>query len=247
MQKSFNKIFYDHLTNNFDYYQYLYKIKEAVRSLLHCLESNFLIESTDITKSINLLMPRFSKIANLDDIDSIYIEVENLFKYGDEKGLLYLGVLLSSFLQRNDKTFFVKDPHSKYFSFEIGVYNEEDLFSCVNPKYQFFFVLLNSKDGFSNVIFSFWQKHKIIFKTSYISFIPINNNNDVSLFVKKENIQYYYRDLKTNRRVANFFYELLKEDINLVEEINNYISQKTKHKTSVLSPFNDYSYHPYLP
>ena len=115
MQKSFNKIFYEHLTNNFDYNQYLYKIKEAVRSLLHCLEPNVLIESTDITQSINRLMPRFSKIANLDDIDSIYIEVENLFKYGDEKGLLYLGVLLSSFLQRNDKTFFVKDPFKIFF------------------------------------------------------------------------------------------------------------------------------------
>lgn len=218
---------------------YCHNIRLALSELADALEENnkYLTESDeDITKAINYLVPKFRRIASIEDNSALIIETETLFNTTPVDHLVYLGVVLTSFLKNiPDKTYVDIYTHSKNFTYETGTFDKTKTFDCVCDKYRFFFNL-KKHGGDSSVLKSFWKKKVIIYDTAKISFIP-NNNNDITLNIIKGNTTFMFRGLKENRKVANFIYELLKDNQNLIEAINSHLNKQFGLDMKVISPY----------
>lgn len=216
---------------------YCHKIRLALSELAdvfeecnHCLTES----SEDITKAINYLLPRFKEIASTADNGTLIVETENLFRTTPEDYLVYLGILLTSFLKDvPDKSYVDIYTHSKDFTYETGVFDKTNTFDCVCDKYKFFFKL-DSKGKESNIVNKFWHKNTIIYDTAKITFIP-NNNNDIDLVVSKSTTSFTFRNIKEYRKFTSFLTELLNNNLNLLEAINKHLQDQLNINYDIIS------------
>lgn len=225
------------LQEAYDEALYCYNIRVALFELTDALEecNKCLIESSeDITKAINYLLPKFKKIASTTDNGTLIIETENLFNTTPENYLVYLGILLTSFLKDVPEQSYVDIyEHSKDFTYETGVMNRKFLLNCVCDKYKFFFQLKKG-NSYSLLVKNFWNNNPIINNVSKISFIS-NNNNDISLIIEKQTEIFIFRNIKEYRKFASFLHELLSNNINLLEAINKHIQDQLNINYDIIS------------
>lgn len=214
--------------------EYYNSIRLSLKELVSVFNSDLLVENQDITNKVKYLIPKLEKIAEIKDNNTLFIETESLFNYTNADALVYLGIVLTSFLKNDpDKTYVDIYSHSKNFTYETGVYEDSDLFDMVNPKFQFFFRLKRPDFGVSKIVSSFWGENKIIKNAAKIMFVP-NSNNDISVFINKYTETFVFRGLKENVKVSNFIGMLLADNQNLIEAINRHIIKQTGNDTLII-------------
>ena len=234
MSSDFRKQFVKTLMESYEINSYYDNIRLALKELVGVFQTDVFVENHDITNKINYLLPKLEELSEIKDNNTLFIETENLFNYTNEDALVYLGIVLTSFLKNDpDKTYVDIYSNSKDFTYETGVYEDSDLFDMVKQKFQFFFRLKRPDSGYSKNIEEFWLNNTIIYNTAKIMFIP-NNNNDISVHINKYADIFVFRGLKENVKVSNFIGMLLADNQNLIEAINRHIIKQTGNDTLII-------------